>query len=232
MCRGACAARAVGSGVSDRSAMRLLDLPRDFSQFGFSDPTRHFVRITTEEETTSGRALVDGVVVIPGLPVCRVRMKTDVDRVYRYGPGRAALIRVRPRGAPRGRGRRATLELRGSRRRASAVAFADRPTPISVADASRSTRRSRPARGAAPERTAPRHAHAAILPDHAERRQVAKRWTKPGAPDHGVDGFFGAVEPDDATAREPNWRSPDLAKPSRRAGLSQPGATCTICPSE
>ncbi len=72
--------------------MSLPDLPRDFSQFGFSDPTPEFVRITTEEEEGSGRALVDGVVVIPGLPVCRVRMKTDTDRIYRYGPGRAALI--------------------------------------------------------------------------------------------------------------------------------------------
>ena len=36
--------------------------------------------------------MVDGVVVIPGLPVCRVRMKTDVERIYRYGPGRRALL--------------------------------------------------------------------------------------------------------------------------------------------
>ena len=65
--------------------------PRDFVEYGFSDPTPAFVRITTSEEDC-GRALVDGVVVIPGLPVCRVRMKTDAERVFRYGPGRAALI--------------------------------------------------------------------------------------------------------------------------------------------
>ena len=71
--------------------MALPDLPRDFVQFGFSDPTPEFVRITTVDDG-SGRALVDGVVVIPGLPVCRVRMRTDAERVYRYGPGRAALV--------------------------------------------------------------------------------------------------------------------------------------------
>ena len=71
--------------------MALPDLPRDFSGFGFADPTLEFMRITTSEDET-GRAMVDGVVVIPGLPVCRVRMKTDVERIYRYGPGRQALL--------------------------------------------------------------------------------------------------------------------------------------------
>ena len=65
--------------------------PRDFAEFGFSNPTPNFVKITTCEGD-AGRALIDGVVVIPGLPVCRVRMKTDADRVFRYGPGRTALI--------------------------------------------------------------------------------------------------------------------------------------------
>lgn len=66
-------------------------MPPDFTQFGFSDPTPRFLRIETSEPT-AGRALVDGVVVIPGLPVCRVRLKTDTERIERYGPGRQALI--------------------------------------------------------------------------------------------------------------------------------------------
>lgn len=72
--------------------MALPNLPADFVQFGFSDPTPEFTRITTTE-SEDGRALVDGVVVIPGLPVCRVRMKTDVERLWRQGPGRFALLR-------------------------------------------------------------------------------------------------------------------------------------------
>ncbi|MEM0961926.1 MAG: hypothetical protein AAGK21_05205 [Bacteroidota bacterium] len=71
--------------------MALPQLPSDFSGLGFADPTSSFVRITTIEDDC-GRAVVDGVVVIPGLPVCRVRMKTDADRVARYGPGRRALF--------------------------------------------------------------------------------------------------------------------------------------------
>jgi hypothetical protein len=68
-----------------------LPLPPNFGGLGFSDPTNQFVRITTTEDDL-GRAMVDGVVVIPGLPVCRVRMKTDVERIARYGPGRRALL--------------------------------------------------------------------------------------------------------------------------------------------
>jgi len=71
--------------------MALPQLPADFAGFGFTDPTARFVRITTAEDP-EGRALVDGVVVIPGLPVCRVRMKTDAERLLRFGPGRDALI--------------------------------------------------------------------------------------------------------------------------------------------
>lgn len=71
--------------------MALPNLPADFAGLGFADPTDQFVRITTTEDD-SGRAVVDGVVVIPGLPVCRVRMKTDVERIARYGPGRNALL--------------------------------------------------------------------------------------------------------------------------------------------
>lgn len=71
--------------------MDLPSLPPDFAGFGFSDPTPAFVRIVTTEES-DGRALVDGVVVIPGLPVCRIRMKTDALRMDRHGPGRSALL--------------------------------------------------------------------------------------------------------------------------------------------
>lgn len=71
--------------------MALSHLPADYSGLGFSDPTDHFVRIVTSEDA-SGRAMVDGVAVIPGLPVCRVRMKTDVERVHSSGPGRTALL--------------------------------------------------------------------------------------------------------------------------------------------
>ena len=65
--------------------------PRDFGAFGFSDPTPRFLRITSAEED-DGRALLDGVVVIPGMPVFRVRMRADADRLARYGPGRPALV--------------------------------------------------------------------------------------------------------------------------------------------
>ncbi len=71
--------------------MSLPDLPPDYAGLGFADPTIEFCRITTTEDDT-GRAMVDGVVAIPGLPICRVRMKTDADRIARYGPGRSALL--------------------------------------------------------------------------------------------------------------------------------------------
>ncbi len=68
-------------------ALSNLPLPPNFGGLGFSDPTTEFVRITTTADD-AGRAMVDGVVVIPGLPVCRVRMKTDADRIT--ATGRAA----------------------------------------------------------------------------------------------------------------------------------------------
>ena len=71
--------------------MALPDLPPNYAGLGFADPTSEFLRITATEDDT-GRALIDGVVVIPGLPVCRVRMKTDVERIARFGPGRQALL--------------------------------------------------------------------------------------------------------------------------------------------
>ena len=70
--------------------MSPVPFPFDFEKFGFSDPTPEFLMVTTGDD--QGRAAVEGVVVIPGLPVCRVRMRTDADRLFRYGPGRRALI--------------------------------------------------------------------------------------------------------------------------------------------
>ncbi len=68
--------------------MAPSDPPR--GPFGFADPTARFLRITTTEDE-SGRAEVDGVAAIPGLPVCRVRMRADADPTARGGPGRRAL---------------------------------------------------------------------------------------------------------------------------------------------
>lgn len=79
------------TGTLTVPAMAPNHLPPDFGEFGFHNPTPEFVRITTSEDD-QGRACIDGVVVIPGLPVCRVRMKTDAERMYRYGPGRQALL--------------------------------------------------------------------------------------------------------------------------------------------
>lgn len=68
--------------------------PRSFAHFGFADPTLAFLRVTvaSEGDGPEGRALVDGVGVIPGLPVCRVRLKTDAARVAPRAPGRDALV--------------------------------------------------------------------------------------------------------------------------------------------
>jgi hypothetical protein len=63
----------------------------DFAQFGFSNPTPRFVRVTTCEDD-AGRAHIEGVVVIPGLPVCRVQVAADVRRFDQFGPGRPALL--------------------------------------------------------------------------------------------------------------------------------------------
>jgi hypothetical protein len=57
---------------------------------GFQDLTRDFVRIEAIAE--GERALVEGSITIPGLPVCRIRMRADADRLYRYGAGRDALF--------------------------------------------------------------------------------------------------------------------------------------------
>lgn len=70
--------------------MSTAPFPLDFTKFGFSDPTPVFMMITAGDD--AGRSAIEGVVVIPGLPVCRVRMRTDADRLFRYGPGRKALV--------------------------------------------------------------------------------------------------------------------------------------------
>ena len=57
----------------------------------FADPTTEFLSITMTAGG-SGGAQVEGVVAIPGLPTCHVRLATDADRVARYGPGRRALL--------------------------------------------------------------------------------------------------------------------------------------------
>ena len=48
-------------------ALSNLPLPPNFGGLGFTDPTNQFVRITTTEDD-AGRAMVDGVVVIPACP--------------------------------------------------------------------------------------------------------------------------------------------------------------------
>lgn len=70
--------------------MSVYPFPFDFKKFGFSDPTPEFLIVTAGED--QGKAAVEGVIVIPALPVCRIRLRTDADRLFRYGPGRKALL--------------------------------------------------------------------------------------------------------------------------------------------
>lgn len=70
--------------------MAAYPFPFDFKKFGFSDPTPEFLIVTAGEDR--GKAAVEGVIVIPALPVCRIRLCTSADRLYRYGPGRRALL--------------------------------------------------------------------------------------------------------------------------------------------
>ncbi len=56
----------------------------------FRDVSLEFVRIEAHDE--GERALVEGSIAVPGLPVCRIRMRADADRLYRYGAGRTALF--------------------------------------------------------------------------------------------------------------------------------------------
>lgn len=57
----------------------------------YRSATLGFVRIEAYEE--GARALVEGTIAIPGLPICRIRMRADAERLYRYGAGRSALFR-------------------------------------------------------------------------------------------------------------------------------------------
>ncbi len=56
----------------------------------FRDASLDFINISACEE--GDRALVEGSIAIPGLPVCHIRMRADTERLYRYGAGRAALF--------------------------------------------------------------------------------------------------------------------------------------------
>ena len=55
-----------------------------------TDASRDFVFISTKAD--GERALIEGSIAIPGLPVCHLRMRADADRLERYGAGRAALM--------------------------------------------------------------------------------------------------------------------------------------------
>ncbi|HYE95291.1 MAG TPA: hypothetical protein VD962_03715 [Rubricoccaceae bacterium] len=54
------------------------------------DAAFDFVRITAHED--DGRAVIEGSIALPALPVCHIRMRADADRLYRYGAGREALF--------------------------------------------------------------------------------------------------------------------------------------------
>jgi hypothetical protein len=56
----------------------------------FHDASLAFVHIEAHDD--GDRALVEGSIAIPGLPVCRIRMRADADRLFRYGAGREALF--------------------------------------------------------------------------------------------------------------------------------------------
>ena len=57
-------------------------------RFGLSRP--EFLTITAYDE--GERALVEGVISIPALPVCRVQLRTHAERITRFGPGARALV--------------------------------------------------------------------------------------------------------------------------------------------
>ena len=56
----------------------------------FRNTSLEFVRIEAHDD--GARALVVGTIAIPGLPVCRIRMRAEADRLYRFGAGRDALF--------------------------------------------------------------------------------------------------------------------------------------------
>jgi len=57
----------------------------------FQAASLDFINISACED--GERALVEGSIAIPGLPVCHIRMRADADRLYRYGAGRTALFK-------------------------------------------------------------------------------------------------------------------------------------------
>jgi hypothetical protein len=50
-----------------------------------------FIRIVAQ--TDGERAIFEGTIELPALPVCTIRMRTDADRLTRRGPGQYALVR-------------------------------------------------------------------------------------------------------------------------------------------
>jgi hypothetical protein len=48
-------------------------------------PTRSFVALDARSDG-AGYAVIEGAAAIPGLPVCRVRLRADADWLFLYGP--------------------------------------------------------------------------------------------------------------------------------------------------
>ena len=56
-----------------------------------NNASRAFIQIIAR--TDGERAVFEGTIDLPALPVCTIRMRTDVDRLTRGGPGQHALVR-------------------------------------------------------------------------------------------------------------------------------------------
>lgn len=54
-------------------------------------PSREFIHIVAR--TDGERAVFEGTIDLPAMPVCTIRMRTDVDRLTRRGAGQYALVR-------------------------------------------------------------------------------------------------------------------------------------------
>lgn len=57
----------------------------------FSPPLRSFTRIRAHAD--GPRAIVEGAIQLPALPVCHVTMRTDRERLFQSEAGREALFR-------------------------------------------------------------------------------------------------------------------------------------------
>lgn len=55
-------------------------------------PGFRFVAVTSHAEA-GGHAIVEGAATLPGLPVRRVRLRADADRLFLYGPDVPTLVR-------------------------------------------------------------------------------------------------------------------------------------------